>query len=393
MTIVLSTPPYQQFYDNNGDPLSGGFVYTYEAGTTTPRPTYTNQGGGTPCTNPIVLDAAGRAEFWLDNSAAYKYVVQSSAGVTIKTVDNVQPFSTASGLAVLGNISANTIVGNNTGGSTTPIALTVAQVQAMLGLSPTYGAIYGFIPFGVSATTNANAAMTITAGQATDSTNAAIISGGSFSWAVSNGNAINGYQGGTTLPNSSTIHFFVCTGSSGTGSFASTSLTPTLPSGYSTSYRRVFSIPTNGSGVLYVCAGQPAEIYGGALIYFLATQVLDINVTNLGTSRTAYALTCPTGIIVEPKWRANGGAGAANSGGILLTSGNEADVAPATFASTSSWTTAPGYSMASGSSAPYPISGDGQLLTNTSAQIGARATTTSIGLQLVTRGWIDFRRS
>lgn len=129
MTIVLSTPPYQQFYDSNGDPLSGGLVYTYASGTTTPRATYTDQGGGTPCANPIVLDSAGRAQFWLDNSAAYKFVVKTSTGTTIQTTDVVTPFNTASGLSVLGTIAANTMVGNNTGSTAAPSALTATQTQ------------------------------------------------------------------------------------------------------------------------------------------------------------------------------------------------------------------------------------------------------------------------
>ena len=57
-----------QFFDNNGVILSGGKIYTYEAGTTTPLATYTSSTGNTAHTNPIVLDAAGRVpaggEIW-----------------------------------------------------------------------------------------------------------------------------------------------------------------------------------------------------------------------------------------------------------------------------------------------------------------------------------------
>lgn len=31
-----------QFFDNNGNPLAGGLIYTYAAGTTTPAATYTS---------------------------------------------------------------------------------------------------------------------------------------------------------------------------------------------------------------------------------------------------------------------------------------------------------------------------------------------------------------
>lgn len=135
MTIVLSTPPYQQFFDDNGNPLSGGLVYTYSAGTLTPRATYTDQGGLTPSANPIVLDSAGRAQFWLDNSASYKFITKTSLGTTIQTVDNVAPFTSAGGLSVLGTIAANTIIGNNTGATAAPTALTSAQAGNLLGIT------------------------------------------------------------------------------------------------------------------------------------------------------------------------------------------------------------------------------------------------------------------
>ena len=34
-----------QFFDNNGAPLTGGKLYTYAAGTTTPQATYTSISG------------------------------------------------------------------------------------------------------------------------------------------------------------------------------------------------------------------------------------------------------------------------------------------------------------------------------------------------------------
>jgi hypothetical protein len=78
-----------QFFDSNGDPLSGGLVYSYQAGTSTPQATYTDSTLGTPNANPVVLDSAGRAAIWLDPTLSYKFVLQTSAAATIKTVDNV----------------------------------------------------------------------------------------------------------------------------------------------------------------------------------------------------------------------------------------------------------------------------------------------------------------
>lgn len=54
----------QQFCDPNGQPYAGGKVYFYSPGTTTPETTYQDQGLTVPNTNPIILDASGRATIW-----------------------------------------------------------------------------------------------------------------------------------------------------------------------------------------------------------------------------------------------------------------------------------------------------------------------------------------
>ena len=81
-----------QFFDNNGVPLAGGLIYTYAAGTTTPQATYTSNSGSIAQANPIVLDASGRVpsgEIWLTQLLLYKFVLQTSSGVTIGTYDNI----------------------------------------------------------------------------------------------------------------------------------------------------------------------------------------------------------------------------------------------------------------------------------------------------------------
>jgi hypothetical protein len=82
-----------QFFTNTGAVLTGGKIYTYAAGTTTPAVTYTNSGGGTFHTNPIVLDAAGRisgsGEVWLGDAIQYKFVLKDSNDVLIATYDNI----------------------------------------------------------------------------------------------------------------------------------------------------------------------------------------------------------------------------------------------------------------------------------------------------------------
>lgn len=80
-----------QFFDSNGDPLTGGLIYTYLSGTTTPVTTYTTRDGTTNNTNPIVLDSAGRtpAEIWLDGGVLYKFILKTSAFVQIGSYDDI----------------------------------------------------------------------------------------------------------------------------------------------------------------------------------------------------------------------------------------------------------------------------------------------------------------
>ena len=82
-----------QFFTDSGDPLSGGKLFTYAAGTTTPLTTYTSSSGSTPNTNPIILNAAGRLsgsnEIWLTGGQSYKFVLTNANDVLIGTYDNI----------------------------------------------------------------------------------------------------------------------------------------------------------------------------------------------------------------------------------------------------------------------------------------------------------------
>jgi len=103
-----------QFFDNLGIPLAGGLLYTYAAGTTTPQATYTSSAGTIANANPIVLDAAGRTanEVWLTSQVAYKFVLQTSAAVTIGTYDNVSginDLNTAAFAPAAGSTSITTL--------------------------------------------------------------------------------------------------------------------------------------------------------------------------------------------------------------------------------------------------------------------------------------------
>jgi hypothetical protein len=81
-----------QFFTNTGAVLTGGKLYTYAAGTTTPQATYTTSSGNVARTNPVVLDAAGRVpdggEIWI-SPVSYKFVLKDSNDVLIATYDNI----------------------------------------------------------------------------------------------------------------------------------------------------------------------------------------------------------------------------------------------------------------------------------------------------------------
>lgn len=78
-----------RFYDNNNNPLAGGFLYTYAAGTTTPAPTYTDATAVTQNSNPIILNARGEASVWMPATQAYKMILEDAFGNLIWTVDQI----------------------------------------------------------------------------------------------------------------------------------------------------------------------------------------------------------------------------------------------------------------------------------------------------------------
>lgn len=74
--------------DDNGQPLSGGKLYFYETGTTTPKNTYSDSAETTANANPVILDAAGRQPDIFFSGFA-KIVVTTSADVQIDVSDPI----------------------------------------------------------------------------------------------------------------------------------------------------------------------------------------------------------------------------------------------------------------------------------------------------------------
>jgi microcystin-dependent protein len=122
-----------QFFNNEGLPLNGGKLFTYQAGSTTPFATYTDVNGLIANTNPIILGTDGRppSTIWLTDGFFYKFILTDSSDVTIQTYDNLYgiigtapspPTPTPAGVIVLwsgsiGSIPAGWVLCNGSNGT------------------------------------------------------------------------------------------------------------------------------------------------------------------------------------------------------------------------------------------------------------------------------------
>ena len=281
--------------------------------------------------------------------------------------------------------AGGTVLGSATGGAQGAGTLNATGLYVNGGaVGVVQSQIAGLLPSSITGT-NTTASMTISVGAAADSTAAAILKLASpASWAITNGDAANGYQGGTTLPDSTTIHFFLCYGTSGTATFASTSeSSPTCPTGYTTYFRRIFSLLTNGSGAFIANSATVNEWSGGSywLEYNLIQQDVDTTETAVGT---LYALSVPQGIKVQPIQRAGGTGHAAQVQG--------PDEPNSATPSGTSFVTPPGYDSSS-SNTGQADSIFRPILTNTSGQVRIRANTSGDTMVFYTLGYIDARRN
>ena len=80
-----------QFLTTTGTPLNGGYIYTYQAGSSTPLTTYSDVNGLIPNANPIVLGSDGRpqTEIWLTQGYSYKFILTDSSNNQIQSYDNL----------------------------------------------------------------------------------------------------------------------------------------------------------------------------------------------------------------------------------------------------------------------------------------------------------------
>lgn len=131
----------QQFFDNNGKPLNGGTIDFYVPNTTTRKTTWQDQALTIQNTNPIVLDAGGRAIIW--GNGSYRQVLKDNHGNLIW--DQVVSDPVTSLLAKTGasQIGAD----DGTGGSIfTTVAGFIVALASSIGSS-----LVGFIQAGTGA--------------------------------------------------------------------------------------------------------------------------------------------------------------------------------------------------------------------------------------------------
>lgn len=101
MSYFLSPIGNDQQCDANGNPLIGGKIYTYAAGSSTASATYTDSTSGTQQANPIILNSLGlpASAIWMNAGTSLKFVIKDSADVLIRTIDNVSGINDISAAA------------------------------------------------------------------------------------------------------------------------------------------------------------------------------------------------------------------------------------------------------------------------------------------------------
>ncbi|MFZ2540348.1 MAG: hypothetical protein WAW75_01090 [Gallionella sp.] len=74
MSVALVPIPFFQVIQD-GIPVSGAKIFTYESGTTTKLNSFTTAAGDVPNANPVICDAQGRAVIYLTDGVLYTLVV------------------------------------------------------------------------------------------------------------------------------------------------------------------------------------------------------------------------------------------------------------------------------------------------------------------------------
>jgi hypothetical protein len=150
-----------QLLNNSGVVLSGGLLYTYSAGTTTPLGTWTDSSQAVLNANPIVLDSAGRLsqEVWLQSGSTYKFVLKDSVGNTLGTWDNIAGINDISSGTLSEWVATNltpTYIGATSFSVPGNVTSTYFMVNRRIQAAISVGTVYGYVSassFGAGVTT------------------------------------------------------------------------------------------------------------------------------------------------------------------------------------------------------------------------------------------------
>lgn len=107
-SIALSLT--QQFDKTSHEPLDGGLLYFYAAGTTTPQNAYQDISLTIPWPNPMTLDSGGNVEQLFFADGYIKYRLTNAGGVTQRAADFVLVMGPTSGVGAAPSVDATTIL-------------------------------------------------------------------------------------------------------------------------------------------------------------------------------------------------------------------------------------------------------------------------------------------
>lgn len=351
-----------QFFDSNGDPLAGGLLYTYNAGTTTPVSTYTSRLGVAFNTNPIVLDAAGRtpAEIWLNGGSLYKFVLKDSTFVQIGSYDNIP--------------AVNDPTTNNN-------LITVAGTNALAGLATptleeyTAGAQYSFIAqntntgavtinidgLGVKSITKAGA-VSLEAGDIVAGAAYIVLYDGTRFQLMTRTSASQLVVGTTAQrPSPATTGMIRQNSTTGNPEWYDTTTSSWLnfsqPAGYSVNYLVV----AGGGGGGFSAQGGGGG--AGGLLFsnttLLSGTAYTITVGSGGAGATSAAGSNGSNSVISSVATALGGGGGAATAGIAGSGGSGGGGAYLTYQSGASGTSGQGFAGGNGFNGAYAVGGGG----------------------------------
>ncbi|MEM1103536.1 MAG: hypothetical protein AAGH48_05475 [Pseudomonadota bacterium] len=141
----MGAQPFVTSFNNLNGPASGNKAYCYALGTTTLQTAYTDSGLATPATNPVIANAAGQQEFYLNDTLSYTIKVYSFDDATLLAqVDypaGADSFIIISDGTFSSTATADTLAGHDANGA--PIGRTANETKEFLGLASDDSVTFG----------------------------------------------------------------------------------------------------------------------------------------------------------------------------------------------------------------------------------------------------------